>query len=62
MQREVFGIPKLYKFENIEIYGAEDADKYLTNQYGDWRKLPPVEKRITHHDYYLDLEHGYMDS
>ena len=62
LPREVMGTPKLYKFENIMVYGAEDADKYLTGLYGDWRQLPPVEKRISHHDYILcDLEKSYLN-
>ena len=45
------GKPTLYKFESIEIYGAEQAEKYLSHIYGDWRKLPPKEKQVTHHDF-----------
>jgi len=45
----------LYSFEGIQIYGVEEAEQYLTNQYGNWGKIPPEEKRISHHDYYLDL-------
>lgn len=59
--REVMGEPRLYKFENIEVYGAEKADEYLTSLYGDWRKLPPKEKQVTHHDFVsLDLNKSYM--
>ena len=62
MPTAVMGQPKLYKFENIEIYGAQDADAYLTNLYGDWRQLPPEEKRVTHHDFiYIDLEKSYLE-
>ena len=60
--REYFGKPKLYQFEGIEIYGPEKADEYLTEIYGDWRQLPPEEKRYTKHDFVtLDLEKSYMD-
>ena len=63
MSKDIIGTPTLYKFENIEIYGAEKADEYLTHLYGDWRKLPPVEKRVTHHDYILcDLNKSYLDN
>lgn len=62
LPRKVMGTPKLYKFEDIMVYGAEDADAYLTGLYGDWRQLPPVEKRISHHDYILcDLERSYLN-
>ena len=56
----VMGTPKLYSFEGIEVFGVEKPDEYLSMVYGDWRKLPPVENQVTHHDYlYLDLNSGY---
>ena len=53
MRQDIMGTPTLYKFENFEAYGVRKADEYLTNLYGDWRQLPPEEKRLTHHDYIL---------
>ena len=62
MPKEIMGEPTLYSFESIQVYGAEKFDEYLTHLYGDWRKLPPPEKRVTHHDYILcDLEKSYME-
>lgn len=62
MPREIMGTPKLYKFENTEIYGVQNPDEYLSKMYGDWRKLPPEEKRVTHHDYILcDLNKSYLE-
>ncbi len=59
--QEVMGKPTLYEFENIKVYGAEKPDEYLTSLYGDWRKLPPKEKQVTHHDYLeLDLDKSYL--
>ena len=59
--REVFGTPKLYRFEQTELYGVEKADEYLTNIYGDWRTLPPPEKRESEHSYlYIDLNQSYL--
>lgn len=56
----VMGTPKLYSFEGVEVFGVEYPDKYLSMVYGNWRKLPPVEKQVTHHDYlHLDLNSGY---
>ena len=61
MHKDIMGTPTLYKFEHIEIYGAQRADEYLTHLYGDWRKLPPIEKRVTHHDFILcDLNKSYL--
>lgn len=36
-------------FEDRKYKGFADFDSYLTAGFGDWRKLPPEEKRITHH-------------
>lgn len=57
-----FGTQKIYKFEDIEVCGPQQIDLYLSALYGDWKKLPPIEKRKTHHDYIvLDLEHSYLE-
>ena len=60
MPRDVMGVPRIYQFENTEVFGAADYDAYLTRLYGDWRKLPPKEKQVTHHDFVsLDLDTPY---
>ena len=51
MSKSYFGTPTLHKFETIEVFVQENYDAYLTHQYGDWRKLPPKEKQVSHHDY-----------
>lgn len=62
MPREILGEPTLYDFEGVKAYGVEKPDEYLTYLYGDWRKLPPIEKQVTHHDYITcDLERSYID-
>lgn len=54
--------PVLCKFEDIQIYIPEDADAYLKRVYGDYMKLPPEEKRVTHHDFlHLDLDKSYLE-
>lgn len=35
-------------FEGISFLGPADPDRYLTSIYGDYMKVPPEEKRITH--------------
>ena len=63
MPKECFGEPKLYKFENLEIFGPENYDAYLQNLYGDYMKLPPKEKQVSHHDYIkIDLNTSYLDN
>ncbi len=36
-------------FENIKIMIFKNYDEILTKTYGNYMKLPPVEKQITHH-------------
>lgn len=58
--RSIMGKPTKYQFEDTFVYGAEDFDGYLTHLYGDWRRLPPKEKQITHHDFVsLDMNKPY---
>ncbi len=38
-------------FENIELPVPSGYDNYLHNVYGDYMRLPPEEKRITHHHF-----------
>ncbi len=60
MPKEIIGKPTLYKFEGTEVFGVEKYDEYLTQLYGNWRELPPEEKRVSHHDYvYCNLHEGY---
>ena len=35
-------------FEGHEFWGPKEYDKYLTNIYGEYMKLPPEEQRETH--------------
>lgn len=59
--REIFGTPTLYQFEHIQIYGVEKVDAYLTQIYGNWRQLPPLEKQKTHHDFIeINLHKSYL--
>lgn len=37
------------QFEDRVFCGMRDYDEYLSNAYGDWRKLPPKEKQVPHH-------------
>lgn len=62
-ERILWGKPILSPFETTEIFIQEKADRYLEVIYGDWKQLPPKEKRITHHDYLeLDLNLPYIST
>ena len=37
VKRDIFGTPILYNFENIVLYGPENADSYLESVYGDYK-------------------------
>ena len=39
----------LHKFESGEYPIPKKFDEYLTILYGNWRELPPIEKRVSRH-------------
>lgn len=46
--KEFYGKGKMYKFEDIELMGMEQADNYLRYTFGDYMELPPENMRKTH--------------
>jgi lipopolysaccharide cholinephosphotransferase len=55
--RIYMGTPTLYEFEDTKFFGPENPDAYLKSLYGDYMKLPPLDKRISHHNFkYIDLQ------
>lgn len=49
---------KRVKFESIEVNVPNNIDDILTNIYGDYMQLPPIEKRINHSPAILDFGDG----
>lgn len=47
--------PREHKFENTSVMVPKDSHRVLTIQYGDYMKLPPEEKRVSHLPYILEL-------
>ena len=47
-ERSVYDNRAEYKFEDTEIYGVKDYDKWLRKMYGDYNVLPPEENRNKH--------------
>jgi len=39
------------EFEGYLFNAPKNYDQYLSNLYGDYMKLPPEDKRVTHHEY-----------
>ena len=38
-----------------------DYDTYLRMAFGDYMQLPPVEKRVCHHEYeFMDMQRSYL--
>lgn len=61
MPKEFWGTPTLYKFEDLSVYGPEKYDEWLTKIFGNWRKLPPENKRHSAHDFVdLDFDKPYL--
>ena len=57
---EWYGKGADFIFEGLKVRGPEKYDLWLTQVYGDYMKLPPVEKRVTHHGTeVIDLEKSY---
>ena len=48
IDRSYFDKFQEYTFEGCKFPGFYDYDNYLTLLYGDYMKLPPVEKRVSH--------------
>ncbi len=51
MKQEVFSNYIDMTFEGKVFKGLKDYDIFLTKIYGDYMKLPPEEKRISHHTF-----------
>ncbi len=56
-----FGKGKLAKFEDIEANIPIDSDAYLHNMYGNYMELPPKDKRVAPHCYYLNTRKSYLE-
>lgn len=49
-------------FEGITVRAPKEYKKWLTQVYGDYMKLPPEEKRVSHHETtIIDLERPYTE-
>ncbi|MCX4363615.1 MAG: LicD family protein, partial [Clostridia bacterium] len=51
LEKSVFTDLMKIPFENKEFYAVAKYDTYLSSIYGDYMKLPPEEKRVSHHSF-----------
>ena len=51
MPAEIFSEAVELEFEGEYFRAPKGYDTYLTIEYGDYMTLPPVEQRVTHHDF-----------
>ncbi len=62
MPREIFMEGTKKKFEDIMVTVPKKYDKYLTLLFGEYMKLPPLDKQSGHHHHKgLDLNMGYLE-
>lgn len=58
--KELFGTPVLYPFEDLMLYGPEKYDEYLTQLYGNYMELPSEEEQEANHpNSYVNLSEGF---
>ena len=61
-KRELFGKGCLHEFEGGLYPIPLQYNIYLTQMYGDYMKLPPIEKQVTNHaNEVIDLHKGYRE-
>ena len=53
LKSEMFDGYEVLDFENTKFKAPKNSDKFLTQFYGDYMKLPPEEKRVATHGYEL---------
>ena len=57
---EAFSAQKYVPFEDTLLPIPVGYDTYLSMAFGNYMELPPVEKRVCHHEFeVMDMEHSY---
>lgn len=52
----------LVDFEGLRVCAPKEYDKVLTQLYGDYMQLPPLEQRVSQHDaVVIDPDHSYLE-
>lgn len=58
---EVFGEGREMPFEDTTINCPTQVEAYLTQQFGDFMKLPPEEQRVVAHPGFVDLDTPFVE-
>ena len=54
--KSMFGKGSTVEFEDVMVNAPEKVHEYLTHMYGDYMKLPPKEKQVSHNIEFIDIE------
>ena len=55
MTKEMVTKLKNISFEDVQASVPQNIEEYLTSQYGDYMKLPPVNQRVGHKPYKIKI-------
>lgn len=62
INKEWYGDGKKWSFEGINVIIPSEYDNWLTQVYGDYMRLPPIEERVSHHfTEIIDLKRSYKE-
>ena len=60
--RDVFGIPRLIKFDGVEVYAPAKVEEYLNIAYGDWQKIPDKKQIFAKlHCEFFDVKRDFRE-
>lgn len=61
IKKECYNEPVELEFEGLNCYAPKEYDMILRHQYGDYMKLPPIEKRVTHNPIRISFDTNGSD-
>ncbi|MBO0448187.1 LicD family protein [Enterococcus sp. MJM12] len=59
LEKEDFSFHTIFKFEDTEISCPKGYDHYLRMHFGDYMKIPEVDKQVAHDNAIIDLTKSY---
>jgi len=58
VKKEVYGIPVKVQFEGSDFNAPADYNTYLMQLYGDYMKIPSIEKQVSVHEFKCYMRKG----